>query len=468
MTPRAFPDADGGLVRSTLNWYNVLDYPSIQAAIDAVPADGGVVYIPASPTPYSTTTIPSYTPPIRLPANRAITLRGDGPYASILKSNDANADMIHMAGDYQTVEGLWLWGPGGGTGTGRGIRVWRDADYTIPDFGLADNIAYRVAIRDCLITKTASWGLYVDTQIRPGRNKTNLSVIGYVERVEFRDIVSGGHVYMAPPPANAGTPGNPPISGSNTTWLFHACHFRQINQFGFRAQYGRGLTLLACVFESNIDSPEPFVSLESCSHIRVTSCWFEGRATRQIGSGPGSYATGNRFFIEAVRTNDARYPDHFANVMIDNCSFFRGTTLPTLELNPRACYIGASARNVVFSGNTIESNRTLHEFSDSDPDSDAVRLDSDVQVSMLGGSFIQPGSSRPIHVREVSGLGKSALANNTWAIRFPKVVAQDYTAELQKFAREGDVIYDLDLHALRVCIGLSGGSPPAAIWKTIT
>jgi hypothetical protein len=50
----------------------------------------------------------------------------------------------------------------------------------------------------------------------------------------------------------------------------------------------------------------------------------------------------------------------------------------------------------------------------------------------------------------------------------PKIVAGDYTNELVKFAREGDVIYDLDLHALRICVGLSGGTPPAPIWRTIS
>jgi len=468
VTPRVIPDAEGGLIRSPQNWFNVLDYPSIQAAIDAVPAEGGVVYIPGSVTPYSATTTPSYTPPIRLPHNRAITLRGDGPYASILKSNSTTADMIHMAGDYQTVEGLMLWGPGS-TGSGRGIRVWRDGDYNVPGVAPATNIIYRTAIRDCLIFQTASWGLYVDTAVRPGGNKTNHVVIGYVERVEFNQIKSGGHIYMTPPPANAGTGGgNPPISGDHTTWLFHGCHFRQIQDYGFRAQFSRGLTLIACVFESDVDTLQPFVSLESCSHIRVMSCWFEGRASRTIQSSQGAYSTSHRFFIEAVRTLDARYPAHFSNITIDNCLLFRGTVGVEQQLNPRACYIGAGARNVVFSGNTIESNRALKDFVDADSDSDAVRLDNDVQATLLGGGFQMPTSSRPIHVREVSSLTKSALANNTWGLRLPRIISGDYGAELTKFAREGDVIYDADLHALRVCVGMSGGSPPTPIWKTVT
>lgn len=253
---RVFPDVEGGYVFSQPDWIHSCDYPSIQDAVNSVPPQGGRVYIPASEMPYDSTTIPSYTPPLRLPHDRAIHLFGDGPFVSVLKSSAANVDMVHIAGDHQTVEGLTLRGPGV-SGTGRGIYIWRDGDYVIPEQGqTAHSIIYRTAVRNCRIEKTASWGIYVDSAVR--ETYSGLSVWAMYDGVEIRNNMSGGCFYVAPPPVPPD-----PNSGATTTQYFKDCNFKNFVGYGARVRRAGGISLVNCIIEGGNDQA-PYLSLESC------------------------------------------------------------------------------------------------------------------------------------------------------------------------------------------------------------
>jgi hypothetical protein len=123
--PRIHRDQRGGRLRGGETWRNVLDYAGIQAAIDSLPAEGGVVFIPAGEY---TLTQTLYTP-----CDRPTHLLGEGSQLNSGPSTvlqwTAAVGMLRLRGDHSTVRGLSLKMTASGSATaehlGYGIHIGR-------------------------------------------------------------------------------------------------------------------------------------------------------------------------------------------------------------------------------------------------------------------------------------------------------------------------------------------------------
>src|SRR5205814_4707371 len=81
---RLYVDAEGGY--PTPGWLNAANFSSIQAAIDALPSAGGVVYIPSG-----TYTI---TSTITIPVNKRVHLLGVGIDRTIITMTSSSIDIL--------------------------------------------------------------------------------------------------------------------------------------------------------------------------------------------------------------------------------------------------------------------------------------------------------------------------------------------------------------------------------------
>ncbi len=413
---RVFPDAAGGLIHTQSNWINVLDYPSIQAAVDAVPPDGGVVYIPSNGSQYTPGTVPSYTPPLVLPHDRAIHLLGDGPFRTYLKSLEINVDMIKMGGDHQTIEGLSLMGPNG-DGTGRGVVIWRTGEYSIPfQFVTAKDLVYRNAIKDCRIFWTASYGIYVDESVRDPLVGAQGAVWGFYDNVEVRENRTGGCVYVA--------------AGKTTTQWFKNCNFKTFKGYGVRLKDTAGISLIDCIIENALTDTQPYLSIEGSSSILVQHCWFEGVTGASSGEPNWSFIETSGFAPRGVT--------------IDSCMFHRASTQsPTTKLNPKAILIRSGARNVAIISPTISLSHPA-----SDPPASGgyhIDLESDVQAVMIGGVLSDSAAIGEPRIRDsggASGESNTMLVNALRRFRLSRVT------DLQKLALKdltiGDTVWVVD------------------------
>src|SRR5262249_47433905 len=104
-------------------YLNAADFPSIQAAIDALGKQGGTVLIP--PGRYDSTTVPAFVPPLRLPPHTPVRVVGAGREATNLESHNPNQDLCLIQADFQSVEQLTLTGAAifGLKGRGNGVVV---------------------------------------------------------------------------------------------------------------------------------------------------------------------------------------------------------------------------------------------------------------------------------------------------------------------------------------------------------
>ncbi|MGH7725480.1 MAG: right-handed parallel beta-helix repeat-containing protein, partial [Candidatus Eiseniibacteriota bacterium] len=316
---RLFSDAEGGLPLGGLAWINALDYGSIQAAVDALPPDGGTVYIPASRPgdpagPYTALTKPSYTPPLTLPPNRAIRILGDGPFATYLRSDDFTKDMIVMGGDYQTIEGITLLGPfvpaPDPDTQGRGVVILRTGPYAIPyQADTATTISYHPRIKDCRIEQTSSWGVFIGPSQQPTPPK--LTVWATFENVEIRDCSAGGCIRIN--------------GGGSAALNFKNCNLKNYTGNGIKAT-GDLISLIDCIVEGErgVGSPAPSpIELTDCSGVLIQRCWFE------------SIRPGGGYSIRLLGT--------CRNVTIASCFFARLAT----SVSGAAIEVGGFARGVL-------------------------------------------------------------------------------------------------------------------------
>lgn len=88
------------------------DTAAIQAAINATPSNGGVVYFPSG----------TYKISAALTLKTGVTIIGDGMQASIIRQTSTTAHGLYALNSrYLTVRDIKIQGPGNGTGTGTGI-----------------------------------------------------------------------------------------------------------------------------------------------------------------------------------------------------------------------------------------------------------------------------------------------------------------------------------------------------------
>jgi hypothetical protein len=122
---RLFIDAEGGSIPET--YVNVLDFPTFQAAHDALPSNGGTIFVPAGT--YNSSTIPAFT---GLVITKLVSVLGEanGPASALSlilhdMSNAHNIDVIFVnIGGGCALKNLFIQGPNV-AGSGRGVRWYK-------------------------------------------------------------------------------------------------------------------------------------------------------------------------------------------------------------------------------------------------------------------------------------------------------------------------------------------------------
>ena len=372
---RLFVDAMAGTVPSPA-WLDARNYASIQAVVDALPAAGGKIYLPAG-----TWTI---TTPITLPPGKPVHLLGDGIDRTIIKCSDVMKDMLLVQASYSTIEDLSLEGPhieGSPPlpGDGRGLVI-----------GHFDEGLQHVAVIGCRIRNTASWCLYVmgqDDQDTQGQTSTNtLTLWGHYERCDFCENQSRGGVYIGP---------------GNTTQYFQDCSVTRFRSYGLLGLSVAGLTLRDCTLEENFDTSEddtrPYLALGGCTSASVDHCAFE-----QGGIQPAAANLGDRYFIAIAPGRDPHDPptppappappainyslldQPCFNVTINTCAFIRPNQ--ALKTRPKMISVerGSRAIHVLAPHCTLQQRRT--------DKSDILIMNSDPanDVTVVGGVVFGP------------------------------------------------------------------------------
>lgn len=122
------------------------DRAAIQAAIDAVPSTGGIVWFPAG----------TYVITTALTLKSGVTLAGVGVDASIIKQTSAGADALGGVDVHTlTIRNLQIQGPA--SGTGNGLVLTRSVQANVRYIRL-DNIYVRqfgndgIAISNCIVS----------------------------------------------------------------------------------------------------------------------------------------------------------------------------------------------------------------------------------------------------------------------------------------------------------------------------
>lgn len=171
---------------------NAANFATIQAAIDAVPAGGGVVFIPRGT--YTPSTVPAFNG-ITIPAN--VMVRGESRHNTTLSLAGASTsiDAVRLAGiGSNGICDVFIAGQNS-AGTGRGLVVNYDDEtfYAYPE------------IRNLYIDSTPSWGMQVN----------QVSVFGTCDNVVISFAKSGGSLFCD---------GDGSVGGS-TTLRFTNCLF---------------------------------------------------------------------------------------------------------------------------------------------------------------------------------------------------------------------------------------------------
>lgn len=311
--------------RGADSWRNALDFPSIQAAIDSLPAVGGTVFIPAGLYDLSETL---YTP-----CDRPCHLLGEGSSRTGTKGTvlrwSVKTGMLRVRGDDSSVKGLTLMMLASGTAAteheGYGIFVGRrnvvDAHphpTTSPsatEYVKGDQKPQlRVDFEDLVVMDAPGWGLVIpgyeeDSEgnaehglVRPDVNQGGgtLSFWISVNRVQLMRSRRYGALFTG---------------GGCTTIRFTegACLLQGADQHtGVATCYAhlRGTTQPAFrdwIFEgaSPADDPEghqkPWVVLHGCDCASFEACWFEEDPHGPAGTDPYQ----PRYFLHLAGSNQS-------------------------------------------------------------------------------------------------------------------------------------------------------------------
>lgn len=299
LNTRIYSFLTGGYRAGNSSWLNAMDFPSIQAAVDALPPLGGTVFIPAGG--YSPTSTPSFNPPLVMPFDRPVRILGEGRELTKLSyrfvdapnSFDPNHDLIQLTGNYQTIEDLSLIGGRSpfATGYGSAIRIWRTDD--IPN---DDGLIFGSAVRRVAIFDVPGFGIKVDDAPRNG-------VIQCAVWTSYDDLLV----------QNCGL-GGTYLGIRTTTQSFRNCNFRSMGgqtldpNPSVLALGSSGLSFRDCIFD---DLGGTAIQLSGVNSIVVDHCWFEGRLPLGVPciGAEGTYSglrLASCIFINNIETQPSR------------------------------------------------------------------------------------------------------------------------------------------------------------------
>jgi hypothetical protein len=331
---------------------DVLNYPSLQEAIDALPAGvGGRLTIPAG-----TFELPST---LMLPKDKSVHLEGAGIGRTILTSADPGMDMIHVKGNECTLRGFTLRGPGGTSSSetaGRGVVVG-----TLAADEPAGSLNYLRMI-DVRVEATAGWSLYYIGHTDTGAQLyRSLAIWNTVQGCEF---------------VNNGAFGLLRMGHSCTTTVFRDCLFGGARGYSTHVTYGDQVHFDNCTFEGS-DDTQPYMKLVRCISSRISACRFEHHG----GHGSNHDSNEQRFLVigSGCRT-----------ITVDSCRFARNSSSNATPVAiPRIAAIGddpsqetglAPASGIVFVNIDVQLPGKLSE-----PAMDDIVIDHQSEVVLVGG-----------------------------------------------------------------------------------
>lgn len=252
LTSQLVTDSPGGWVRGGSTWINAKDYPTIQAAVDAVPSTGGTVYIPAGT--YTASTVPAFAG-VTL-STAGTVLQGEGWGNTILSTTSTTAHLVSIDASACRVVDLSLQGPNS-AGTGYGIYVNPSG---------ADPLYY-TTIERISTDGTASYALYIKA----------VCVMVKVANCVFADSKAGGSVYSS----NEG-------NGGSTMLEFDGCLFAGPS-YGANGNLTKGVvhveggathTFKGCGFQTPNASDDTYLSLGNFTYnVGLYNCYFEKAVT---------------------------------------------------------------------------------------------------------------------------------------------------------------------------------------------
>ncbi|MFI5371323.1 MAG: hypothetical protein ACHQ52_07160 [Candidatus Eisenbacteria bacterium] len=423
-TGRMFPDAEGAFVSSLTGWLNALEYSSIQAAVDALPAGGGTVFIPAGTSAQSACIV--------LPTDRPVRLVGEGKATTILSwatnpTTTTNDALIRVRGDGTIIENLGIVGPATtptSSNPGRGISVGRKASETTgaPLRGFQ--------LRDCAISQTPSYALYAygsDSSVDPGVDGDSFSILCGVNNCDLSYNVQDGLVR---------------INRDCTTWTIAQCNIGASK--GYQLYLDR-CSLVRCdrtAFDTALDDSE-YVLINDAATVTFDTCDFEN---------PNSDSS-SAYFVRITGTNAS-------SILFLNSSFYR--TNPSLQDDPPVAVpdmasnlIACTGTNVVRGLIVIGARLYLHVGGGSGNEATAtgdIAVDDLTSEVYIAGS-VRGDDNRYSTLRAALGNLRSIVIGRD-RIRLPRMTSGNSSdpADITNMADlvDGDIMFNATAQTLQV------------------
>jgi parallel beta-helix repeat protein len=369
---RVVADVYGGRFQSEFDWNDVSNFPSIQAAIDALPAAGGVVYIPSG----------NYRLTAGLVITKdSVTLKGAGPGTYIRPQVFNQYDLITVTAGRCRISDLKLDGYSGGAGDKSCLAILGPAaschlenlQVTGGKYGLWLRDAKNTLVVNCEFTSNSE-GVHLD--------RSNSSSVG-VNGARFLNCIltqngRGAVAYYATGLTFYGCDfeGNGGGSGSAEGNAVEAHHCNQIEVY-------------SCYLEDAAPGSAQFILLDACPSAVVDSCWFQGNANPpsyavRFNGSPWSRLSNN---ANSYKT-DPPVPDPHGKL-----AFFDSTSNDSVEFGNRDASAAATLPELIMEGSVRVlglSRKALGLYTCVDdaarPPDDSVREGSMVWVSNPSGT----------------------------------------------------------------------------------
>lgn len=226
------------------------DFPSIQAAIDAVPIEGAIVQLKAGY--YNITT------PILFPTDRPVWLRGVGPnnylwgFGTIIHNvaPDRDQDSIHIRGDFQRISDLNItYNSVTGAPTGVGIRVGTRVGAVLRETWIS-NVS---------IFNSGAWGIQIEGVETAADGR--LAIFTTLDRVHVSHNQSTGCIS---------------VETGCTTVKLNECKFTQFVGIGLQLLGTDIVNVDGCTFEETDGSPILIAGGNTYNRsTTINGCYFE-------------------------------------------------------------------------------------------------------------------------------------------------------------------------------------------------
>ncbi len=322
LTSRLFTDAEGGWTRGNSVWINSKNFASIQEAIDALPAQGGIVLIPSGTYTQSTT--------IYTPCDRPCYLIGEGSFfgggkATVIKNN-TGSDILRLRGNGSKVQGITFDGDTvaaqANEETGRGIVFGRrniTDPYPFPGAtpgnteiqnGLSD-VGKNMTAEDCVVRNTGGYSVSIpgDGNLSGGGSETgrqtnlSLSIFVTLNRVTCIAAKRWGGIFVGA--------GCTTVNVRDSSFIAMGADIAPAGSFYVYLSGSVGVRFDHTTFEGRCPlttASSAWVRLGGTSHL-ISNCWFEEDSGDSAGHTP-------EYFI--------RLPNGSVGTTVDHCHFVRG------------------------------------------------------------------------------------------------------------------------------------------------